>query len=287
MILDTDVSQPSQEELERIIDTLREFTRHALFWLEKEDKGLLQHQIVANFIARGTYCLDSIRHLFQIGNYRDCVILHRALTDRLLLLMRLINKSEFTEFQRWSRQRQYDLKHDFLSKPRLRSLLKPSEIESMNARHQQDRLWLKRQPATGWRRPSSKAIAKEMDLQEIYMLSYDYPSQEVHPMSNDGERERQALIRHQPKPDGYDLTTLRTPILVQMILIQTGLSTCKVMWRTSVMDFLHQLVSFMHSGSAEYQITFNELMQLGESIPWCRPIVVADASHCAAEPQDS
>ena len=46
------------------LDVLRKFTAHALHWLAKKTHEDLKDQIVGNFIARGTVCLDSICRLW-------------------------------------------------------------------------------------------------------------------------------------------------------------------------------------------------------------------------------
>ena len=272
----SDASQPSQEDLEKAISTLREFTSHALYWLDKEGKGELKDQIIANFIARGSYCLDSIRRLFEVGNYRDCVILQRSLADRMLLLNHLIHKKEFEKFQRWSRQRQYKMVQDIVSNPRIRAKLSPSDLQSIKQKQEERSSWLEQQPVTEWRRPKAKDISKELDVPELYLLSYDYPSKDVHPMADDGEAEWRALLYLLAKPDGYDITTIRNPLLVQMVLVHNGLIACDVMWRTVVMEFLIQLGFFAHNGSFEYLDTFDKLMGLGDTTPWCKAIDESD-----------
>ena len=97
----------SPDDYARAIEVLRNFTVNALLGLAEKSSDNLKNQIIMNFIARGTVCLDSIHLLWKAGNYQDCWVLRRALVDRVVHLKDLIDRDEFAEFERWSFQKQY------------------------------------------------------------------------------------------------------------------------------------------------------------------------------------
>ena len=99
------VTRLSPDDYEKAVETLKAFTKIALTWLLEKSQDDSKHQIIANFIARGEVCLDSIHILWKSDNYQDCWVLHRALVDRLIHLKTLIDHDEFEKFERWSFQK--------------------------------------------------------------------------------------------------------------------------------------------------------------------------------------
>ena len=147
-------------EYARAIAALREFNIAALSWLVRKTKDHLKDQVIGNFIARGTVCLDSIYQLWVTGNYQDCIVLQRTLVDRMLLLRHLIDRDEFGSFERWSFQIQYRAAQNNLSDPEIRAKLQPQWLKKAIAEQAKRRTRLEQEPKSEWRRPKPEEIAK-------------------------------------------------------------------------------------------------------------------------------
>ena len=61
--IDKNPTKLSPEDYEHAIFALKDFTTIALTWMLGKSQDDVKHQIIANFIARGSVCLDSIHIL--------------------------------------------------------------------------------------------------------------------------------------------------------------------------------------------------------------------------------
>ena len=255
------------------VKTVKDFNVVALSWLERKTNDQLKDQIISNFIARGTVCLDSICQLWETGSYQDCIVLQRTLVDRMLLLRHLIDQGEFREFERWSFQRQYLSVHNALSSPEIKAKIQPEWFKKAMALQAERRARFHKESKSTWHRPDPKEIAKRTNLALVYQLGYDYPSTEVHPMADDGKEDFANLLGRPLESYGDELTVLRNSLVAQIDLSKSGFAACAVSWRGFVPDFFEQVMSLLESGSNEYLITFQNAMRLPADISWCEPIV--------------
>ena len=256
-----------------VVKAVKEFNVVALSWLARKTKDQLKDQIISNFIARGTVCLDSICQLWETGSYQDCTVLQRTLVDRMLLLRHLIDQGEFGEFERWSFQRQYQSAHNALSSPEIKSKIQPQWFKKAMALQAERRARFNKEPKSTWHRPDPKEISKRTNLALVYQLGYDYPSTEVHPMADDGKEDFANLLGCPLESYGDELTVLRNSLVAQIHLSNSGFEACEVSWRGFVSDFFEQVMSLLESGSHEYLITFQKAMCLSVDISWCEPKV--------------
>ena len=254
------------------VNALKVFNVAALSWLARKTNDDLKDQIIGNFIARGTVCLDSIYRLWEIGSYQDCIVLQRTLVDRMLLLRHLIDQGEFDEFERWSFQRQYQSAHNSLSSPGIKAKILPEWLKKAVTLQAERRARFNKELKSTWHRPDPKEIAKRTNLTLVYQLGYDYPSTEVHPMADDGKEDFARLVGLPLESYGDELTVLRNSLVTQLYLSNSGFVACAVLWRSFVSDFFDQMMSLLESGSNEYLITFQKAMNLPTDTSWCEPI---------------
>lgn len=207
----------------KAITALREFNTTALLWLTRKTNDHLKDQIIGNFIARGTVCLDSIYRLWTTGNYQDCVVLERSLVERMLLLTHLVDRSEFGVFERWSFQRQYQSTQISLSDPEIRAKLQPHRLKEAMAKQTERRRRFEQEPKSEWHRPRPKDIARRTKLSHIYRLGYDYPSTEVHPMADDGKEDLAKLLGIPLESFGDESVVLHNSLVTQIYLCNLGL----------------------------------------------------------------
>ena len=261
------------QEYEMAVGALRAFTIILLFSLTKTTEDQLKDQIIANFIARGAECLDSIFLLWKKAHYDDCVVLHRAHTDRVIHLIDLIERQEFAEFERWSFRRQFGMADRALSDPTIHSKIEPAALEQARKLHRERRTRFNQEPESTWHRPDPKEVAKRRKIPIIYQLGYDYPSIEVHPMADDGKESFYRLIGAKGELESYgdEFVVLQNSFVNQIYLVNLGLNACSVIWDGVVGGFLDQLLSLLESGSKDYMFTFLEIAGRGQEYLWCRP----------------
>lgn len=73
--------------------------------------------IIRNFIARSAVMLKAIFKLWEMQDYQDAWVIHRAFLDRLFHLHHLGAKDEFSEFDDWSFFEQYKAQNKVKSDP--------------------------------------------------------------------------------------------------------------------------------------------------------------------------
>ena len=96
-----------------------------LFELARHGEAALTRDlIVRNFIARADTMVRDIFRLWEIEDYGDCWIIHRALLDRLFHLHNLNDKDQFDLFDDWSFKMQYEAANRLPSDPALKGQLK-------------------------------------------------------------------------------------------------------------------------------------------------------------------
>ena len=251
------------------IEVLRIFTQKALRWLSEKSSGEVKDEIIGNFIARGTVCLDSIYLLWEATNYKDCWVLHRTLADRLMHLMHLIDQDEFVEFERWSFQRRYQMTEKSLSDPTIREKIQPEWLRKAQELQRERRTRYQQEPKSSWNRPRAEEVAKKMKLGILYKLAYDFPSTEVHPMADDGKEEFAALLGSPLESYGDSRLILHNSLILQFLLVQKGLGACNVLWRGFVSDFLEQWFSFFEVDSRGSLLNIQKILDVGSTISWC------------------
>ena len=263
------VTRLSPDDYEKAVETLKAFTKIALTWLLEKSQDDSKHQIIANFIARGAVCLDSIHILWKSDNYQDCWVLHRALVDRLIHLKTLIDHDEFEKFERWSFQKQYQSADATFSDPSITEKLTPEALAEAKRLHNERRSRFRQEPKSNWRRPDAKESAKRMNLPVLYSLGYDPASGEVHPMADDGKEELHDLLGIPLQTYDDNRTVLHNSLVMQFLLVQYGIYGCDVLWRGFVSDFLEHWFSFIEHGSKD-EIA-QALIALGTdmNVSWC------------------
>ena len=268
----------SPEDYENAIAALKAFTTIALAWMLEKSPDDVKHQIIANFIARGSVCLDSIHMLWKSGNYQDCWILHRGLVDRLIHLRSLIDHDEFEEFERWSFQRQYQSTNAALSDQSITGKMTPEALTEAKRQQNERRPRFRQEPKSNWRRPDAKEAAKNMNLQAIYSLGYNPASGEVHPMADDGKEELHDLLGIPLETYGDNRTVMHNSTVTQFLIVQYGIGGCELLWREFVSDYLEHWFSFMEHGSKEELAKALRVLALGKdpNISWCEPHLDGD-----------
>ena len=258
------------EEYWKAKSYLRKFTVYALHWLASESQEELRDQIIGNFIARGTVCLDSIFSLWQYGNFQDCWILHRTLIDRWVHLKHLADHDEFEEFDRWTFQRRFKELDVTLSDPEITEKFLPEVLKEQKDKHKEMRKRINKEAPSTWNRPRAEDVAKQNNLLVLHRLGYNAASTLVHPMSDDGKEDFARLLGYKKDfPDDIPIV-LHNSFACLILLIQTGLNSSNLLWRDFVFDFYEQIISNLESGANDYVLTYEKAYKFGPDFPWCK-----------------
>lgn len=174
----------SVEQCKEAADALHVLSGILLFEYARHNEASARNLITRNFIARADTMVRGIFELWEITDYGDCWVLHRCLLDRLFHLHALNDRNQFDSFEDWSFKMQFDAANRVRSDPDLteqqHALVNNLTVEQKTRYRQLS----ERTPE--WRRPKAEDVAKSMDLMFLYRYGYDFASQHVHPMANDG-----------------------------------------------------------------------------------------------------
>ncbi len=251
----------NEDTLYQAIDTFRVLCGMVLLSFAHYGRDL-RETTARNFVARGMSCLQSIFFVWKAGSEQDAWILHRSLIDRLLHLHYLGVTNSFSDFEEYSFLSIYKAREKLISNPFMSNRV-PRHLKDLH-RVERSRYDLLTAKPTRWRRPRAQDVAKQMDLNLIYDLGYDYASMHVHPMSSDGVDDFHKLTEHPHEHTLPDSTVVRNSILVQSLIVQEALNISKMRWRAIVYDFLSQIRAFVGTGDPQYQLT---MYKLGKTWP--------------------
>lgn len=235
---------------------LFEFARHS-------ETGATRDLIVRNFIARADTMVRGILRLWEIKDYGDCWIIHRALLDRLFHLRALNDNDQFDLFDDWSFKMQYEAANRLRSDPDVKGQLKglvDDLTTEQKARYQQ----LVKAPPD-WRRPKAEDVARAMDLMFLYRYGYDFASQHVHPMANDGREDFFNITRLEPRPNFPESgMVLSNSILAASLVVQEALNASTLSWRRVVYDAVDGVRNFLLSASPEHFLPLAKVSKMFE-----------------------
>jgi hypothetical protein len=227
----------------------------------------LRETISRNFIARGMSCSQSIFAVWKAGSEQDAWILHRSLVDRLLHLHYLEVTNSFSEFEEYSFLSIYEAREKLISDPFMNNRI-PQHLKEFH-KAEKSRYSLLSAKQTKWHRPKARDVARQMDLNLIYNLGYDYASMHVHPMSNDGNDDFKTLTEAPQERTLPDATVVRNSILVQSLIVQEALNISKMRWRAIVYDFLCQIREFLGTGDTQYLLTMYKISKAWPDFQLC------------------
>jgi hypothetical protein len=219
--------------------------------------------IVRNFIARADAMIRGIFRLWEIKDYGDCWIIHRALLDRLFHLHALNDHHQFDSFDDWPFKKQYEaanrLRSDSDLKVQLKGLVDDVTIEQ-KARYRR----IVRNPPH-WRRPKAEDVAQAMNLTFLYKYGYDFASQHVHPMSNDGEEDFFNITNLEPKPNFPEWEiVLSNSILAASIIVQYALNASTMSWRRVVYDAVEGIRKVLRVPGPEHLLPLAKVSKMFE-----------------------
>jgi hypothetical protein len=89
-----------------------------------------------------------------------------------------------------------------------------------------------------------------MNLGFLYKYGYDFASQHVHPMADDGHEDFYNITGLEPRPDFPDWrSVLSNTALVATIIVQEALNASRLSWRKEAFDAIGGARNFLLSGS--------------------------------------
>jgi hypothetical protein len=217
--------------------------------------------------------LKAIFKLWEMTDYQDAWVIHRALLDRFFLLHDLSEKNEYLEFDDWSFFEQYKAQNKVKSDQKFKHeavgwVYNLSEKQKLRIQS------LSKNPPK-WRRPKAETIAKSMDLDFLYKYGYDFASRHVHPMANDGQQDFFTITKLKPVPKFPDqIIVLSNSILASSLFLQEALNQSSFLWRRVLSDYFDQIISFLNDGNDSYKKTFIKLGQMFHKSELCEKVEI-------------
>lgn len=235
---------------------LFEFARHS-------ETAATRDLLLRNFIARADTMVRGILRLWEIKDCGDCWILHRALLDRLFHLRALNDNDQFDLFDDWSFKMQYEAANRLRSDPELKGQIKELVDDLTTEQKMRYQRLVRNSP--NWRRPKAEEVARAMDLMFLYKYGYDFASQHVHPMANDGQEDFFNITHLEPKPNfPKPVMVLSNSILAASLIAQEALNASTLSWRRVVYDAVDGIRNFLRSASPEHLLPLAKMSKMFE-----------------------
>jgi hypothetical protein len=244
-----------------LIDDCQTFSNIIVRQVSAEIKGSYKDICITYFLARCSYMLNSIKTLYISGEYSDCLILYRALIDRLLLLYYLVDTDSFKEFDDWSFKKIFEETTSAKNDPQLKKIansIKYDETEYRIARYNR----IKKE-GIKWKRPKAEDIAKTLAMITLYKYGYAHASGFVHPMSGDGELEYKKILG--TLSDEYVKsyrTILNNSLIVFIYLLEESLGEYNFEWIEEVFDCQIKMFSRLNTGDKTYKILLEKITDI-------------------------
>lgn len=267
-------SSLSFEQYVKAAEALHALSGILLFeFCRRDELASPRDQIARNFVARADMAVKAILQLWQIADYPDCWILHRALLDRLFLVHDLNRNNQFDQFEDWSFKRQYEaaerLRSDHELKGQIEDLVEERTAER-KARYNN----LRNNPPQ-WQRPKPEEAAKEMDLGFLYKYGYDFASRYVHPMADDGQQDFYTITRLVPGvkfSEPESTVVLSNSILVASMILQEALNVSTLRWGRVVYTAVEGVRKFLLSAAPEHHIAVAQVATMfADQVPLAQP----------------
>ena len=234
--------------------------------------GDIRNKIIRNFVSRSAMMLKGIFKLWEMSDYQDAWIIHRALLDRLFHLHNLGVKNEFSEFDDWSFFEQYKAQNKVKSDLDFKGQAVGWVYELTD--EQKSRIKSLSANPPKWQRPKAEDVAKSMKLSFLYKYGYDFASTHVHPMANDGDQDFHTITKLEPAPRFPDhISVLSNSILASSLLLQEAMNLSSFRWRRILWDYVDQIRLFLDKGPGVYEESFLKVTRMSLETELCEKVI--------------
>lgn len=226
--------------------------------------------IIRNFVARTAITLKGMLALWDISDYQDAWVIHRALLDRMFHLRSIGDNDEFSKYDDWSFYEQYKAQNKVKSDPEFKHEAVGWVYTLTEAQKLKASFLSRNKPV--WKRPKAEDVAKSMDMLFLYHYGYDYASTHVHPMANDGQQDFFTITKIEPVNQfPSNIVVLSNSILAATMILQDAINFSSFRWRKEVWDMLDELRLSLRSKDDSYMYTFIKLSELFQAERLCEP----------------
>lgn len=265
----SELSYQPVEVYREAADALYAVSGMVLFSFAKHDCDT-RNIIIRNCVARSATTLKSIFLLWDARDFHNAWAIHRSQVDRMFHLRSLGVNNDFSAFDDWSFFEQYKAQNRVKSDGRFKHEATGWVYELSEEQRTRIKELEKNKPV--WARPKAEAVAKEMGMDFIYKLGYDFASMHVHPMANDGQEDFYTITKIEPAPKfPSNISVISNTLLTSTMILQEALNHSSFGWRNVLWDYLEQTRNLLRSGDTTYQASFMKLVELFQSIGLCEP----------------
>lgn len=214
--------------------------------------------------------LKGVFALWDVGDFQNAWVIHRALIDRMFHLHWIGANNEFSAFDDWSFFEQYKAQNRIKSDHEFKHETVGWAYELNTEQKRRIKELSNNKP--NWRRPKAEAAAKDMGMEFLYKYGYDYASTHVHPMANDGQQDFYTITGLEPSPRfPSQITVISNTILTSTMILQNALNHSSFKWRKILWDYIDEVRHLLDTGEPSYQLSFVKLEEIFKSAPLCEP----------------
>lgn len=264
----TEQEHLSLEEYRLAADALYAVSGMVLFSFAQHDCDT-KNIIIRNLVARSAMTIKSVFALWDIRDFQNAWVIHRALIDRMFHLHSLGVNDEFSTFDDWSFFEQYKAQTRVKSDALVKHQATGWVYELSREQKQRIRELERNRPT--WKRPRAEAVAKDMGMEFLYKYGYDHASTHVHPMANDGQEDFYTITKLAAPEFPSNMTVISNTILTSSMILQDALSFSSFAWRRALWDFLDDVRKVLSGGDTSYQLSFVKLTHLFPKERLCEP----------------
>jgi len=183
----------------------------------------------------------------------------------------LNDNDQFDLFDDWSFKMQCEAANRLRSDPEFKGQIKELVDDLTTEQKMRYQRLVKNSP--NWRRPKAEDVARAMDLSFLYKYGFDFASQHVHPMANDGQQDFFNITHSEPKPNfPKPIMVLSNSILAASLIAQEALNASTLSWRRVVYDAVDGIRNFLRSASPEHLLALVKVSKMVEEhIPLAQP----------------
>lgn len=220
--------------------------------------------IIRNFVARSAITLKSIFALWDVGDFQNSWVIHRALVDRMFHLHSISVNDEFSLFDDWSFFEQYKAQNRVKSDSEFKHEAVDWVYELSAEQKRRINELSKNKPM--WRRPKAEDVAKDMGMGFLYKYGYDFASMHVHPMADDGQEDFYTITKLKASLKfPSQITVISNTILTSSMILQEALNHSSFRWQKILWDYLDELRQSLNDGNQSYELSFIKLAQFFEN----------------------
>jgi len=229
---------------------------------ELNTPGHVKEEISLCWLSRTLRQLEAIDILAANGHCADGWICFRSLLERYLLYAHLCERNEFEVFDDWCFKKKYENVNMVKSNSMLRLKPEVRQIMFTEAEKERYKMVSADERVRTWDRPRMEDVAKRVEMKFLYDAGYDFASQYVHPVSDNGKHDYLRLMGRSQEIVEVDTTDILVgnARLIATMQIQDFMNQPGHNWRKVLYDLIDAMRRMIGGETIDYSVTLQKVV---------------------------